>query len=186
MPDTSGYAGAGNAIMSAVMNMYDAQVKEETAKNIAADTKNKEQDTQNKKDLGENIKSQTNLNKKQLSFMSAQMREIESRIQRNNVLNSKDKADIAKIGHEITKIDTNTELNKAIRELTAEKKELAKEEQLLTIIKQKQGIETYKGQIMDNKLKSVRVKMRYIDEYLNKCQTIIKLGTGILDSVIPG
>lgn len=186
MPDTSGYAGAGNAVMSAVMNMYDAKVKDETAKNIAADTENKEQDTKNKKELEENIKSQTNLNKHQLNYLSAQIREIESNIKRNSVLNSKDKAEIGKISHEIIKIDTDVALNKVTGELKSAQKDLTKDLEALVIAKARQTTETYKGLILDNKIKAVKAKLRYVDAVLERCNTVLDMGVKTADMINKG
>lgn len=169
VPDTSGINSAANTLLQSIATDYDAKVKEAQAKNIDADTTKKEIET-------ENISKDTNLKETQQEYLKKQMKKIESDILRNQYLNSKDKAEISKISHDITKIDSEVELIKTERELNYTKNDLIKEEKLLTLIKQKQGIETYKGQIYDNQLKAVRAKMRWVDETLDKVHSVMDIG----------
>lgn len=176
MPDTSGYSAAGEKIASAVKSMFEVENMKKQNDVLEAQKDNIDADTGKKKSETENIGKDTELKEFQKNLISKQCKKIESDIYRNNILNAKDKADITKISHEITQIDSNIELIKVTKELQSAQKDLVKQEELLKMIQQRQGIETYKGLILDNKIKAVKSKLRYIDAFIDETQKVLNLG----------
>ena len=181
MPDTSGYSRAGDRLSAAIESILKIKNLDKENDILGAQEENINADTEKKRKETEESESKIKLNKHQSKLLDARISEKTSNILRNKVLNSKDKAEIGKISHEITQIDSMVDLNKTIMELNSAKKELMKDLEVLTIAKAHQTTETTKGIMMDNKIKSVKTKLRYVDAVLERCNTVLDMGVKTAD-----
>lgn len=180
MPDYSGIANAGNSIMSAIMQSYEAD-------KIDAETKNIEADTANKKETKENIITERKLTNQQVRKLNWDITKIKSDIKRNEQLNSKDRTEINHMVENIRKIKSEQQLIDAERELTDAKKDLTKQEEQLKLILSQKGLKEIAYKEAENKLIQLRAKMRYIDYTMEKIGQITEnanKGAGTIISAI--